>query len=70
MIELFPDISENMRKKTKFWVDLALCNHNLYEGLQLISEYVNRCKTEREKEYVDFYFNLRLEQLIDESNFN
>ena len=34
----------------------------------MVSDFANSCINEEDKEFVDFYFKLRLEQLKNESN--
>ena len=68
MVELFPNVPEHIRELAKNWVDLALKQPNPFEGVKMVSNFAHSCKTEEEKEFVDFYFRLRLEQLKNESN--
>lgn len=63
MIELFADIPDYVKVQTKFWVDRALSTPNIMEGAKMIADYRKQCLTEYHKEYVDFYFQLRLEEL-------
>ena len=65
MKEIFEDIPQYVRDRAKFWVDLALTKNNPLEGIQMVAEYANSCEDEDEKDYVDFYFNMRLEELIN-----
>lgn len=68
MIEIYGDIPQKVRDQAKFWADMALNQPNLYDGAKMMSEYANSCESEEEKEFVDFYFRLRLEQFKNESN--
>ena len=75
MVELFANVSKKVKDETKFWVDIAMLNPNPKEGAKEILAYQNTLKTEEEKEFVDFYFNMRMlqereDEKLDESNSN
>ena len=59
MTELFADVSKQVKDRTKFWVDIALLNPNPMEQAQEILKFRNSLEREDEKEFVDFYVNLR-----------
>jgi len=69
MTELFADIPERVRKQTDFWIDVALHQHNLLDGMKMIETYRATC-SEEEKEYFDFAFAVQMEFLKHESDFN
>ena len=71
MIELFVNVSKKVKDETKFWVEIAMLNPNPQEGAKEILAYRNTLKTE-EKDFVDFYFNMRMleEKGLNESNSN
>lgn len=66
MTELFADVSKQVKDRTKFWVDIALLNPNPMEQAQEILKFRNSLEREDEKEFVDFYVNLRALQARDE----
>ena len=68
MKELYANVSDSIKTLTHYWVELALQQKNPMDGAKMISNLVDACSTEEEKEFVDFYFNLKLEQLLNESN--
>ena len=72
MIELFTNVSKKVKDETKFWVEIAMLNPDPQEGAKEILAYQNTLKTEEEKNFVDFYFNMRMleEKGLDESNSN
>ena len=70
MIELFTDIPERIKSQAKFWVDQALNEPNILSGLKMINDYRDSCLNEEEKNFVDFYFNLRMEQILSNENTN
>ena len=70
MNELFsniPDISKNIMKQV---VDSALFSSNPYSAIKIINNYIKAHSSEEEKNFIDFYFKLRMEQLKNESNSN
>lgn len=66
MIELFADVSKQVKDRAKFWVDIALLNPNPMERAQEILNFRNSLEREDEKEFVDFYVNLRALQAREE----
>lgn len=66
MTELFADVSKQIKDRAKFWVDIALLNPNPMERAQEILKFRNSLEREDEKEFVDFYVNLRALQARDE----
>lgn len=62
-IELFPNIPQDVRDRTKLIADFALMQNDAISAVKILSEYANTCINEEEQEFVDFYFNMRLEQL-------
>ena len=66
MTELFADVSKQVKDRTKFWVDIALLNPNPMEQAQEILKFRNSLEREDEKEFVDFYVNLRALQARNE----
>lgn len=66
MQELFPNIPESVRKNTEFIFDMALRQKNLLSMVNTLNEYTNTCSSEEEKEFVEFYFNMKMEQMLNE----
>lgn len=66
MYELFPDIPETVRKNAEFMFDMALRQKNLLSTIKVLNEYTNTCASDEEKEFVEFYFNMRMEQMLNE----
>ena len=66
MVELFADVSKQVKDRAKFWVDIALLNPNPMERAQEILNFRNSLEREDEKEFVDFYVNLRALQARNE----
>ena len=68
MVEIFYNIPPHIKELAKNWVDLALRQTNPFEAVKMISNFANSCSTEEERDFVDFYFKLRLERLLNEHN--
>ena len=68
MIELFQDIPEFIRVQTKFWVEKALREKDPVRAVQIVKEYRDSCFNDRQREFVDFYFNLELMKLKEGEN--
>lgn len=68
MVELFSDIPQEARDRAKFWVDMSLRQSTLIQAAKMIREYINSCVNEEEADYADFYFNVRMEELLNASN--
>ena len=66
MQELFPNIPETVRKNAEFIFDMALRQKNLLSTIKVLNEYTNTCASDEEKEFVEFYFNMRMEQMLNE----
>lgn len=66
MQELFPNIPESVRKNAEFIFDMALRQKNLLSMVNTLNEYTNTCSSEEEKEFVEFYFNMKMEQMLNE----
>lgn len=72
MIELFENVSQNIKNQIKFWVDSSLNILDAPSAAKLLIKYRSFLK-EEEQDFFDFYFNLkRLEMKgeLDESNSN
>ena len=70
MIEIYSDIPEWVKLQAKSWFDLALRQKNPGVGIKMLNDYKNSTLSDYEREFVDFYFNLRMEELLNENNSN
>lgn len=66
MKEIFNNVSKTVKDRTKFWVDIAMLNPNPQEAAKEILAFQKTLETQEEKDFVDFYFNLRMLQLREE----
>ncbi len=65
MEELFPNISNKLRKEVEMMADLTLGVLPLPIAAEKLANFASLFEGE-EAEFVDFYFNLRMEQFKNE----
>lgn len=63
MVEIFKDVSEEARKRAEFIFDMAMRQKDLSSTVQVLNDYTKTCVGE-EQEFVEFYFNYRLEKML------
>lgn len=68
MIELFANLPEEVKEQHERIINFALENFEPQQCLSFLKSYINSCENEEEKEFIDFYFSLRMEQLLNENN--
>lgn len=68
MVELFAELPEEIKRKNELIIDYALQKFDPEQCLSFISNYINSCEDEEEKQFVIFYFSLKMEQLLNENN--
>lgn len=72
MVELFPNISDETRKYAKFAYELALQCTTPIEAAELLdkltNDYCSISNEENVKEFLQFYFNLKMEEPINNGN--
>lgn len=68
MIEIFANIPEEVKEQTKLIVNFIFSQLDPESGLKFIESYISSCQDEEEKEFIRFYFNMRMEQLLNENN--
>ena len=69
MVEIFEDIPQKVRDQAEFIFELALLQPDFISAIKTLNDYTNICSDDREREFVEFYFNMRMESLLNE-NFN
>ena len=67
MEEIFADISEQSKISAELIFNNAIKN-NPATAAKILDNYVNCCPNEREREFANFYFNIRMRQILNESN--
>ena len=68
MIEIFANIPEEVRQQTELVANFIFSTLEPEAGLKFMESYISSCQDEEEKEFVRFYFNMRMEQLLNENN--
>lgn len=66
MTELFPNVPQTTRDRTKFWLEMAFSQSGSQKAAKELVAFRNSLKTEEEKEYLDFCFNTMLERVREE----
>ena len=70
MIELFANIPKEVKEQTEVVANFVFLNFEPEPGLKFIQSYISSCEDEDERDFVRFYFNTRLEQLLEEGESN
>jgi len=68
MVEIYKDIPEEIRKQTELVANFIFSTLEPEAGLKFMESYISSCQDEEEKEFVRFYFNMRMEQILNEGN--
>lgn len=63
MIELFVELPQEVKDKIRTYVDSILKDFQLLDAAKIINEFANNCTDEEEQNFIDFYFNLKLEEM-------
>ena len=70
MEELFADIPNAIKEQVACLFDLAMRQHDIGRALNVLREYTDSCQTDYEKEFAEFYFHMRMEQILNENHTN
>ena len=68
--EIFQDISKELKACAEFIFNMATRQINPQSALKILNNFTNSCVNEEEKQFVEFYFNLRMEQLLNGNDNN
>lgn len=63
MIEIFDDIPEIVKHQAEAVFKIALLQKDVPSVVQLLNDYVNSCIDEEEQEFINFYFQMKFEEL-------
>lgn len=66
MVELFKNVSQKIKNETKLLFEICLLKHGPHESAKILLNFQKTLQTEEERDYVDFYFNMRMLQLREE----
>lgn len=70
MTELFTEISSDMKQMITSYIDMAFKTIEPLQLPKMINDFTNSMPTETLQNFVDFYFNLKLEELRNGNNSN
>lgn len=68
MVEIFANIPEEVKEQTRLIANFIFSQLEPEAGLKFMESYISSCQDEEEKEFVRFYFNMRMEQILNEGN--
>lgn len=63
MTELFTELPDNVKRQAEKFVDMTLQNDDPFDIVNILNEYTDSCQSEEEREFVQFYINMRLEEM-------
>lgn len=69
MTELFTELPVEVKEEIANFINYAINNFSPFDYIRMINEFAKNCSTE-EQDFIDFYTNFRLEQMINESDTN
>lgn len=68
MVEIFEDIPQRVKDQAELIFELALLQPNFISAVKTLNDYTNICVDDREREFVEFYFNMKMESLLNENS--
>lgn len=68
MTEIFASIPEEVKTQTQLIADFIFSQLEPEAGLKFIENYISSSENEEERDFIRFYFNMRMEQLLNENN--
>ncbi len=70
MIELFANISDQKREQAKLFFNLVIQQEDITKISEELHEFTQNAPTEEERDFLNFYFNMRMEQLKNGNTIN
>ena len=70
MIELFTNIPEETKMGAELVFDAAISTNDLVKATRILTDYTNSITDTDVLEFVEFYFNMRMESILYENNNN
>lgn len=68
MIKLFDEIPRDIRDSIVIYIEYTILKAPQYSWAELVFGLSQQYQSEEIKDFIDFYFNMRMEQLKDESS--
>ena len=65
MTEIFKNIPDESKKRAAFMFDLAMRQPDILSAVNSLNEYTETCQDEEEQEFVEFFFRMKLEELMN-----
>ncbi len=65
MTEIFENIPDESKKRAAFMFDLAMQQPDILSAVNSLNEYTETCQDEEEQEFVEFFFRMKLEELMN-----
>lgn len=66
MVELFADLPQEVKIQIQKFIDSAFNYFDIKDAVNIIANFANSCFNEEEQDFIDFYFNLKMEQFNNE----
>lgn len=70
MTEIFENISDEVKLGAELVFNAAMQSRDVIKMIKMLDDYTNNCATDEDRNFVLFYFNMRMEQIDNESNDN
>lgn len=68
MIKLFDEVPRDIRDSIVIYIEYTILKAPKYRWAELVFGLSQQYQSEEIKDFIDFYFNMRMEQLKDESS--
>lgn len=68
MTELFKNITLEFRKQAETVFNIAISQKNLINAAKVLDNFIKTITEEEKIEFLNFYFNLRMEEIINADN--
>ncbi len=68
MTELFKNITLEFRKQAETVFNIAMSQKNLINAAKVLDNFIKTITEEEKIEFLNFYFNLRMEEIINADN--
>lgn len=68
MTEIFTNISSQLKDQAAFIFEMAMRQKNIVQAINVLDDFTRLHEDEAEREFIEFYFNSRMEQLHNENN--
>lgn len=70
MTELFTELPIEVKNAVTSVIDVLLQKYEIKDCINIVVAFINSTEDPIEKDFIQFYFSLKMEQLNNESNIN